>query len=553
MINNYNLRRPQSFIYQNKEVVLDGETTRDNAFLFGPCVYTSDLENDPANINVFNKTELASGAKILLRGTPSSLTDDDVPVFKNGGLQGYKNSDGKWIYIIPNSNLYNLLSKEVKDLNDADKYLWKLDKDSVEAVTYDSLKKNAPQTVSSADAKEITFTDTGSNITKNFIIKLKATRMDIQGYDIERITSIADIKATLGPIVESNPLAFAANLALEAGQKAIYVESIYSEDSDGAVSLTTQYENVLTKISHTDIVQFLVPVFGDKLYDDKTVNTAFTTITNKIQEHVNQMSNESKKKWRRAYIGCPYMTGIESKTTTDAVKDAIVELANQLSLDRMILVWTNNAKYLDENGAAKIMQNDYLAAYVAGIRAAALPQQGLSRREIDVISSIPSMYTSWSEELLDDLAAQGVFIITQDYKNSPVYIRHQLTTEVKKGILYWEDSVGVNVDDISYMAKDLVEPYIGTRNATPLTLDEINNKWYAALLEKTNANEIGTFNGADLDAAKIGPQIINIVDGSVTTKLHPTFKDRVVMTATLEIPLPLNTIVVYINAIQSLA
>jgi hypothetical protein len=237
----------------------------------------------------------------------------------------------------------------------------------------------------------------------------------------------------------------------------------------------------------------------------------------------------------------------------DDVKDEIVALANQLSSDRMILIWTNNAKYLDENGNAKLMQNDYLAAYVAGIRAAALPQQGLSRREIDVISSIPSMYTAWSEETLDDLAAEGVFIITQDYKNSPIYIRHQLTTEVKKGILYWEDSVGVNVDDISYMAKDLVEPYIGTRNATPLTLDEINNKWYAALLEKTNANEIGTFNGADLDAAKIGPQIINIVDGSVTTKLHPTFKDRVIMTATLEIPLPLNTIVVYINAIQSLA
>jgi hypothetical protein len=93
------------------------------------------------------------------------------------------------------------------------------------------------------------------------------------------------------------------------------------------------------------------------------------------------------------------------------------------------------------------------------------------------------------------------------------------------------------------MARDLVEPYVGKRNATPQTLDEINNKWYAALLQRTNAS---------LENPQIGPQIVQIVDGSVKTFVDKNLKDRIIMTATLVLPLPINTIVVYINAVASI-
>ena len=379
-------------------------------------------------------------------------------------------------------------------------------------------------------------TSTTSLTFSYYVVTQNAYKAFNEESEIVQINSPADIRDNFGPIVPSNPLSFGCSIALSSAGKAIFADTT-AKSADLSTQSANNYISVLEKIGRTDKIQFITPVFGnlDESPFSDNVRTA-------ALEHVETFSNEEMKRWRRCYFGSKYTTSLSGYATTDNVTNAVVEQAIACNSDRFIIVWSDDAKYLSDDGL-ETLSNDYLACAIAGLRSSKLPQQGLSRQIVRAVSAAPKMYTKWDDTDLDKMAQYGVFIITQNFKNSDVYIRHQLTTDTSDGLLYWEDSAGVNVDEISYMARELVEPYIGKRNATPQTLDELNNKWYAALLERTNNNN---------EDPNIGPQIIEIVDGSVKTYVDKNFKDRIIMTATLVIPVPMNTIVVYINAVASI-
>ena len=536
MIPNYSTRRPQSFIYQNKEVVEDTITDNDNAFIFGPAIYNADMENDASNINVISSSIFnPESTQILLAGTPVDSNDPYIPITNaQGAIVGFKqesNTTQYYDYVIPNSQAWLNASQTTTDASDATVSLWAI----VSATVDFTFNVNGTQSKNSTAAPVIsangvtTVTTPSSFIPDNFnsfYCEYSMSRQFVDNEDLVQIASPSDIRNNFGPIVSSNPLAFACSLALTAAGKTIFAQATGGKTASG-------YQSVLGKIEKVDSVQFICPIFdGDSALSNSVMPY--------VLAHVQAMSNATKKRWRRAYFGSLFTSSAGQAQTT--VRDNVVSQAVQASSDRFILVWTDNAKYLTDNGLATL-SNDYVAAIVAGLRSANVPQQGLSKMSVPGIAAIPNMYSVWNDQLLDSIAEQGVFIITQDYKNADVYIRHQLDTDTNQGLLYWEDSIGVNVDEISYMARDLVEPYVGKRNATPQTLDEINNKWYAALLERTNAS---------LENPQIGPQIVQIVDGSVKTFVDKNLKDRIIMTATLVLPLPINTIVVYINAVASL-
>ena len=547
MIKNYDTRRPQSFVYQNKEIVEDAVLENDNAFIFGPAIYNSTLENDAANINVINST--ATTTKLLFKGIP----ENGVEVVKSGKVVAYDTSSEDVItrHYIPNTDLWQKLTEG----ND-----WVVTAVNAYGLTSSGEKVGAAIkcTISNWDSAlvEITLPSTPEEGAVSICVEQNAYKAFNEDTEITKIGSATDIRDNFGPITLDNPVAFGCSLALASAGKAIFADTTGKMPVSGDVASGGNYANVLSKIELTDKVQFLCPVFGTftQLQNSGTGSSNAATINGLAEKvrslalaHVEAMSNESKKRWRRCYFGSQYTTGAydfskNTKYTTSEVTDLVVGQAIASNSDRFILVWTDDAQFLSEEGLQNL-ENDYIACCVAGLRSSKLPQQGLSRQTIKAVSAAPKMYTKWSETKLDKIAEQGVFIITQDYKNTDIYIRHQLTTDTSDGLLYWEDSVGVNVDEISYMARELVEPYIGKRNATPQTLTEINNKWYAALLERTNSNN---------EDPAIGPQIVEIVDGSVKTYVDPNLKDRIIMTATVVIALPINTIVVYINATASI-
>ena len=149
------------------------------------------------------------------------------------------------------------------------------------------------------------------------------------------------------------------------------------------------------------------------------------------------------------------------------------------------------------------------------------------------------MYTKFKEDELDDIAQNGVWIITQDYEDGDVYIRHQLTTDSDNGNMYYEDSVGTNLDEISYAVNSILFDFIGKRNATQDTVQEIYNSVFSVLFDRTKAEE----------EVIIGPALLGF--SGLTVAIDAVYKDRVNVDVSLELPLPLNSIVVTLKAFAS--
>lgn len=180
-----------------------------------------------------------------------------------------------------------------------------------------------------------------------------------------------------------------------------------------------------------------------------------------------------------------------------------------------------------------IIPNKFLAAAVAGLSSAVVPQAPITRTEVPTVTAATRMYTLYTQSMLDDIAKHGVMLITQDTKNQPCYIRHQLTTETDKGSLYYEESCTRNLDNISYSIVDVLERYIGRSNVTPSALRSIMTAVTSALASFTH----------DSPNDLIGPSLVNWED--LVVEQDPVYKDRVIVRVKLYLPLPLNNIKVY--------
>lgn len=224
----------------------------------------------------------------------------------------------------------------------------------------------------------------------------------------------------------------------------------------------------------------------------------------------------------------------------------IKRIAKRASSRRGSLIWCDSPISFDGAGIPFELHPKFIAAEVAALRSVLLPQSGLSRQIIQSVSEAPSMYAKYKRDILNDVAANGVMIISQESEGSNVIIRHQLTTDSNNGILYYEDSVGVNLDNLSFKIKDALNKYVGTKNITPKTLGVIHHELFT-ILDSARSTLL-----SDLD---IGPQIINFTDvngesGKITVQPHPTFRDRIQVKVKVSIPLPMNVIEVEIEAIS---
>ena len=138
------------------------------------------------------------------------------------------------------------------------------------------------------------------------------------------------------------------------------------------------------------------------------------------------------------------------------------------------------------------------------------------------------MYNKYTPDDLDRIASNGVCILTQEHEDGAVFIRHQLTTDVGNGSLYFEDSVGVVVDYISLRFKDVLAGFIGKKNVTDETLTEIR-----AVCEDILVQESEVPYNADY-----GPTIVDFLN--LTVEVDPTLPDRILIKVTLRVALPVN-------------
>lgn len=220
----------------------------------------------------------------------------------------------------------------------------------------------------------------------------------------------------------------------------------------------------------------------------------------------------------------------------------VADVSAALGSRRAINIWVENGTRIID-GVRTVIPNKYVAAEVAGLRSAVIPWQGLTLTEINSITDAPAMYTRYSRTLLNTVAAAGTFIITQEAESGGVFIRHQLTTQSNEGSLAYEDSIGVSLDAISFQVKDALNVFVGRKNVTRQTLEEIYDAVWTIL------------NGATTSAAiaDYGPQLNGFTNkagdrNKLDVTAHPTLKDRVQVYARLLMPLPLNTLEVVLDA-----
>ena len=198
---------------------------------------------------------------------------------------------------------------------------------------------------------------------------------------------------------------------------------------------------------------------------------------------------------------------------------------------RGTLVWCDNA--VDSTG--HVVPNRYLAAYVAGLSSSVVPQQSITRSEVTFVSNASNMYIKYSQHDLDEIARYGCLVLTQDTKGTSVYVRHQLTTETDKGILYYEESCTRNADNIAFAVGDVIEKYVGRANVTKSALMMLDSECHDVLYSFTQ-------NSTD---PLIGPSL-EYFENLVVIQ-DPVYKDAVRISYDLYIPAPMNNIRVYHN------
>lgn len=209
-------------------------------------------------------------------------------------------------------------------------------------------------------------------------------------------------------------------------------------------------------------------------------------------------------------------------------KSFIHGITDMLQTRRATVVWCDQGTY---NG--KVITNAYIAAEVAGISSAVQPQQSITTTEIQSVSACPRMYNRYTQKQLDEIAAGGVLIVTQDNKYTPSYIRHQLTTDPVNGQLYSEMSITRNLDNISYAVADVIKGYCGRANITEQSLIALRLDILSVLSGFTS----------DSTDALIGPSLVRYYD--LTVQQDPKHMDQVIVNVTYEMPLPMNVIKVY--------
>ena len=545
-IGNYEEHRPHSMIIQNKQIVPEVSADRTSLVLIGSS--GGQLNPDYEGKGLITISSTGDINKKLL--TTTSTTPIEANKLYYGATMAFSAGGGKTFYVIDTYVKSKASADAASKVTIAEQEVnlsWDSAYSCSGILSFGARTSKVISFEFIPASKKVIYRavpvcDSTSGLTTDYaeIDNVNFTAVSAAGYTIPQFSvTVADADATWAA---KYPLSVPA-----IGE--VVVSTAAGED----------WNTALKVLGNSDRMMFVCPLTYDP------------AISVKVKLKGLELSSPDVQRWKRTYQGIPAdptnqkdnlndLRGLTSANRVKSIIDGISAYSAGLSDEanqRSVNVWSAGAyNYALNSATGKIettsVPNMYIAAGVAALRAASLPQQGLSMKELSWVSSIPDNYMLFDKTDLNAIAVGsstdsgvGTMIIAQDDEGSNPYIRHQLTGDLTRGILYYEDSVGVNVDTICYGIKDIIKPYIGQRNNTQTTLVEIRNRITDYLLELTNT-------GVDLDSRRIGPQI-NAVDlESIVVRLDSDLRDRVVCSFDIEVALPINTIKVHVNAYADL-
>lgn len=188
---------------------------------------------------------------------------------------------------------------------------------------------------------------------------------------------------------------------------------------------------------------------------------------------------------------------------------------------RVYAVWPDYVEV-----AGELVPGYYLAAAIAGLKSSVLPQQGLTNVELSGFDGVSRTVRLFDIAQLNTMAGSGMTIVTQS-PTGQIYIRHSLSTD-NSDLNMSELMRTTNLDSISYVMLSRLANFQGKYNITPGLIELIR----LSLQQAISGLSITT------GSTSIGPQITGL--NELTVVQHPIFRDRILVTARLDLPYPNN-------------
>ena len=304
----------------------------------------------------------------------------------------------------------------------------------------------------------------------------------------------------------------------------------------------TPYHATITDDPAVSGVQYrLVTVEGAKFIDDDvrpndTVRFNFRSDADGkviydeyVVDHIRSNTTLTVTKSLHAPINVPVRVNIVRNFTKSERANNIAHIGGDYNNRRVRVVFPDTYKY---GGVTK--QGYFAAAGLAGLRAGVVPQQGLTNSEFLGADDLSKVVIEFTQDDLNTMAEQGIWVITQEVLYATPYVRHQLTTDTS-GLNTSEDSITTNVDSISYALKKTLTPFIGRYNINPKNIAVVRNAIAAEL----------TFRATETATVRAGNQLVSFTPATDIIRIEQdsTYKDRINVEVKLNVPYPLN----YIN------
>jgi hypothetical protein len=182
-----------------------------------------------------------------------------------------------------------------------------------------------------------------------------------------------------------------------------------------------------------------------------------------------------------------------------------------------------------------ITKQGYIAAAgLAGLRSGVVPHQGLTNSEFLGADDLSKIVIEFTQDDLDVMAEQGIWLITQAVIGATPYVRHQLTTDTR-ALNTSEDSITTNVDNISYALKHALSPFIGRYNVNPENIAAVREAIVGELIYRATSTR----------TVRAGNQLVSFTpkDDIISIGQTVNHKDSLDIEVRLNVPYPMN----YIN------
>lgn len=177
------------------------------------------------------------------------------------------------------------------------------------------------------------------------------------------------------------------------------------------------------------------------------------------------------------------------------------------------------------------------AAYLSGVRSYLPPQVGTTRQSVPTFTAAPRMYTRYTFDDLNEIAAGGIQIITQETADGPIRVRHQVTTETEEGLLAFEENTTVRMDYLTQLFDAVMDVAIGKTNAVPDQVSESRSD-LLRVLSQSKLKGINDLYGPLIDdfdqlSVELDPLLLDRINSSVTVGIGPPLnRHHMVLTGT---------------------